>query len=82
MHACIRCRFVFNEMLMLWPAGQAPSGDGDGETETDAFERDWEQRRRGGGDQTVLQQEGTIYSQQQKLLIVKATFGMLASLYI
>lgn len=61
MHACIRCRFVFNEMLMLWPAGQAPSGDGDGETETDAFERDWEQRRRGGGDQTVLQQEGMIH---------------------
>lgn len=53
--------FVFNEMLMLWPAGQAPSGDGDGETEADAFERDWEQRRRGGGDQTVLQQEGTIH---------------------
>lgn len=47
---------------MLWPAGQAPSWDGNGETETDALKGDREQGWRSGGDQAVLQQEGMICS--------------------
>lgn len=38
--------------------GQAASGDGDGAPAPDPLQGDREQRRRGGGDQAVLQQEG------------------------
>lgn len=47
---------VYNVCVFL--SGQTAPGDGDGAFASNPFQGDREQRRRGGGDQTVLQQEG------------------------
>ena len=39
----------------VFPAGQAPAGDGDGAAAADPLQGDGEQGRGGGGDQAVLQ---------------------------